>query len=63
MQNVIDMCNHILYYSSAYCGFEEPSNEMKAHAQHLMLEHGEEFTVNFARVYLQIQWEALNECY
>ena len=61
MQNVIDMCNHILYYSNIYCGFEEPSDEMKAHARNLMLEYGEDFTVNFVRVYLQIQTEALNE--
>ena len=43
MQNVIDMCNHILYYSTIYCGLEDLSDEMQEDALRLMLKHGEEF--------------------
>ncbi len=63
MQNVIDMCNHILYYSTIYCGLEDVSDEMQEDALHLMLKHGEEFPEFFVRLYLKTQLEILNECY
>ncbi len=63
MQDLIDMCNHILYYSTIYCGFEDVSDEMQEDALHLMLKHGEEFPESFVRLYLKTQLEDVNECY
>ena len=51
MQNLIDMCNHILYYSTIYCGLEDVSDEMQEDALRLMLKHGEEFPESFVRLY------------
>jgi hypothetical protein len=63
MQNLIDMCNHILYYSTIYCGLEDVSNEMQEDALRLMLKHGEEFPESFSRLYLKTQLETKYECY
>jgi len=62
MQNVIDMCNHILYYSTIYCGLEDVSAEMQEDALRLMLKHGEEFPESFVRLYLKTQLEDADEC-
>tara|TARA_R100000315_G_C5230450_1_gene141473 strand:- start:79 stop:270 length:192 start_codon:yes stop_codon:yes gene_type:complete len=63
MQNLIDMCNHILYYSTIYCGLEDVSDEMQEDALRLMLKHGEVFPESFIRLYLKTQLEEANECY
>jgi|TARA_R100000455_G_C6133556_1_gene29721 hypothetical protein len=62
MKNVIDVCNHILYYSEIYLGFEDVSDEMQADALRLTLKHGHEFVEFFVRLYLKTQLEVLNEC-
>lgn len=62
MQNVIDMCNHILCHSTIYCGFEEMTDDMQHEAIGLSLKYGD-FAVGFVRVYLDIQEEIRNECY
>ncbi len=55
MKNLIDMSNHILKFSSAYLGEEDVSDGLMEEALALCLMHGDDFCINFTRVYLEVQ--------
>ena len=62
MQNLIDAANHILCYSTIFCGFEEVNEEMHEDAIRLLLKHGD-FIKDFVKVYLDTQEDERNECH
>lgn len=55
MKNLIDMSNHILKFSPAYLGEAEVDNTLMEEALALCLIHGDEFCINFTRIYLDVQ--------
>lgn len=61
MQNLIDICNHILSHPDVYYEGHDPSLDVQEEALNLCLRHGERFCITFVRNYLQVHSEEVDD--
>lgn len=55
MQNLIDMCNHILRFNDCYFETGTVTDTVREDALYLCSKHGDEFCIGFIARYLELQ--------
>jgi len=55
VQNIIDMCNHILGFSECYFETGIVTPVVREDALRLCQKHGDDFCIRFVSVYLDVQ--------
>ena len=55
MQDIIDLCNHVMVYSDVYHGRHQPPADLMEDMKGLVHQHGEEFCISFLTNYFKLE--------